>query len=464
MDRERERIAIEIADGGLSAEMTLNLSADELDMKNRDSLIREIIIKLRENGIVHGIKKDLLSGELESGKSFRIAEGTPPINGRDSITTMYQIKEAKPLVHEDGTVDFYDLKLINRVKPGDWLGERADATDGIPGRTVKGEQIKAINGKNYPMLYDKNTVMEMRQNDKTVLYSRISGAVNYTDGIIRVSNHLEIEGDVNFSTGNVKFDGFVTIKGTVADGFSVVATRDIEINSDLGIGNVKEIVSSDGSVYIKGGVASKGQTEIKAFRNIYVKYLENANVESGGTLHIGYYSINSNISAKEIIMDSIKGQIIGGNTRAEVRIAVPIVGSESEKRTFVEVTGFDRELLRLDLDNTFHRISDLKNEQQKLKLVISEFEKMGDMSPFQRKDYNDAVDRMYAMKQEIKDLEERRKSIAEYLKARGEGEISIAKKVYTNVTLVIKKTVVDISPDISAATYYFQDGQIKQLN
>jgi len=45
---------------------------------------------------------------------------------------------------------------------------------------------------------------------------------------------------VDFKTGNINFDGFVTIKGTVADGFSVVAVKDVEILGTIGIGSVKK--------------------------------------------------------------------------------------------------------------------------------------------------------------------------------------------------------------------------------
>jgi len=39
----------------------------------------------------------------------------------------------------------------------------------------------------------------------------------------------------------------VTIKGTVADGFSVVAVKDVEILGTIGIGSVKEVVSKRGA-------------------------------------------------------------------------------------------------------------------------------------------------------------------------------------------------------------------------
>ncbi|MDP4095025.1 MAG: FapA family protein, partial [Bacillota bacterium] len=380
-----------------------------------------------------------------------------------SIVQTYEMHEIKPEVDQDASVDFYDLRLINSVKAGEWLGERMDATDGTPGKTVKGGSVTPVKGKNYPILYDKSNIAEVYENKKTTLYSKINGAVSYVDGKISVSNHLEINGDVNFSTGNINFDGYVTIKGTVSDGFSVVATKDIEINSDLGLGNVKEIVSTKGSVYIRGGIASKKQTIIKAAKSVYTKFVDNTVITAGDSVHIGFYCINSFIEAKELVMDSMKGQIIGGNIRTEIRVSAPIIGSEMERKTIIEVTGFDKEAIKNELEKTFQKIVELKKEQQQLKLALTHLDGKGELNPFQRKEYNDQTERLYSIKDEIKELEEKRKNDSYYLKTHGNGEICIGKKIYPNCTLIIQKNFIEITSPVSSTTYYVQDNQIKQV-
>lgn len=462
--RIKERIIIEIAENGLKALIVFNLSKEELDMKNRENLIRETAAKLKEMNIVSGINRELFSGKIETGKPYIIAQGIPPTNGNDCIIKMYELAESKPEVHEDGKVNFYELKLINRVKSGDWLGERTDATPGVPGKSVKGEVITPVNGRNFPLNYDKNSIMEIYLGGKTVLYSRIDGAVNYKDGKITVSNFIELDGDVNFSTGNINFDGYVKVKGTVADGFSIVATKDIEINSDIGLGNVKGITSTEGSIFIKGGISSKGQVEIKAAKNIYTKFVDNAAIKCGGIVHIGFYCINSTVNASEVVMDSIKGQIIGGHIQAEIKVTAPVIGSEIEKKTIVEVTGFDRDALKNELERIFNRVGDIKNEQQKIKQRLSYLESLEQKDPYQQKEYNDCIEMMFSARNEIKDLEEGRKNITNYLKAHGDGEISITKKVFPNSVLILKKNIIEINTVTLATSYYLQDQQIKQIN
>lgn len=460
----KEKMILELVENDLQAYIIYNLPIEELDLEKRESLIRLTSSKLNEKGIVTGINKALFLEELKSGKSYLIAQGISPINGNDSIIKMYQLEDSKPEIHEDGKVDFYELKLINRVKAGDWLGERLDATDGTPGTSVKGNPIKALNGKTFPLNYDRNTIMEVSENHKTTLYSRVNGAVNFIDSKICVSNHLEIDGDVDFKTGNIKFDGFVTIKGTVIDGFFVQATKDIEINSDLGLGNVKGILSTQGSIFIKGGIASKGGVEISAEKNIFTKFVDNSVLNCNGTVHIGFYCINSIVNAGEVIVEASNGKIIGGSITARIRVVSPTIGSEIEKKTLVEILGFDRTALKDELDSVFHKISELKNEQQKVKISQSQLESLGELNPFQRKDYNEGIERMISIKVETKELEDRRRSIADFLKTRGEGEINVTKKMFPNCTLIIKNNKIEINTLTLPTSYYFQDGQMKQTN
>lgn len=458
----KEKMTIEISPNNSSATVTFNLTDTELDKNNRQNLLKELYSVLEQKGIIVGIKTECLNGELHSGVPYLIAEGTPPVDGNDAVMKTYELQEARPEVREDGRVDYYELKLINRVNVGDWLGERIEATEGVPGKSIKGEPIKPVKGKTILFSYDKNSVQEIYNNGRTILYSRFNGAVSYTNGKLSVSNHLEISGDVGLSTGNIKFDGNITIKGSVSDGFSVEATKDIEINSALGLGSVRSIVSTGGSIYIKGGISPKGKAEIKAAKNVFIKFVDNANIICGGIAHIGYYSLNSNITAKEVVMDASNGQIIGGYTKADIKVSAPIIGSDAERKTIVEVLGFNRQAMLEALEGLLHKISELKNDQQRLKQLLNSAD-TAKMNQYQKKDHNDMNERLYSVRDDIKNLEDERKNIAEYLKAHGEGEIAITKRVHPNSVLVIKGQTNEITSAILATTFYFQDGEVKQL-
>lgn len=457
----KEPIVVSVTNDNLKATITFNLTKQELEMKNRENLAKNIFSVLGKMGITYGVKREVVFSDFENGKSYIIAEGTAPVDGKDCVIKMYKLDEPKPQIKQDGKVNYYELKLINKVKSGDWLGERIDATEGIPGRSVFGKSIPAVKGKNFPLMFDKNTVYEVPQNGIRFLYSKINGAVSYVDGRITVSNYLEIDGDVDFKTGNIKFDGYVTIHGTVTDGFSVEATKDIEINSNLGLGNVKGINSIEGSIYIKGGIASKNPVDIRAKKNVFIKFLDNTSVFCEGIVNVGFYCLNSFIEAKEVFVESIKGSIIGGSVKAEIKIVCPAAGSSLEKRTVLHVVGFDRKKLTEKLAEVNNRIINLRDIQQDLKRSLNNADTKNELTAIQIKEYNNNFQKIVQIKEEIKSAEEEKKDLMHYLRTRGEGEITIIKSIFANCILIIKNKQIDIKASTMGATYFYSDGALK---
>ncbi len=460
----KQRVSIEISSDELKAYVTLAVMEEEFTGDKKVVLIREILKKLGESGVVFGVKQDTLLNQLCNGKQILIAEGTQPENGRDAIIKMYELNEAKPEVKEDGNVDHYELNLINRVKADDWLGEKLDPTPGFPGKSVKGNPIAPMPGKNYPMLYDKNTVKETYESGRTVLTAIRDGAVFYEGDRIGVSNHLEITQNVDFKTGNIDFDGFLTVKGSIEDNFSVVADKDVEVLGDYGVGSVREIISREGSVFIKGGIAGKNKAVIRSKKDIYTKYVSDATIICDGSVHIGFYCLNSNITAKEVILDSTKGQIIGGSIQADIKVVSSIIGSASEKRTVVSVKGFDRNSLKDRLEKITVRIEDFKSDIARIKQEISIYSSAtAQLTREQMIIYENIKNRFFDLKNDLKLFEDERKCLINYLRTHGEGEICILKKAYPNTLVEIKKVYKEISKVTLSTSFYIQDGELKEL-
>ena len=458
-----EKISIELSEDGLTAYVTLNLEEEEYRKYNRSDLFSDVIRKLRDNGIIYGIKNDVILHQLENKKKTPAAEGTPPVDGRDAEIRMYALKEVKPEASEDGNVNHYELNLINKVSAGDWLGEKTHPTEGIPGKTVRGNVIRPARGKDRPLVYDRKSVKEVNEGDKNVLYALINGAVHYEGDRLEVSDHLEMLGDIDFRTGNINFDGCLTIKGTVADSFSASAQKDIEILGDIGVGSVREITSRDGSIYIRGGIAGMNKAVIRSRRNIYTKFVSNATIECGGSVHIGFYCLNSNIKAKEVILDSPGGQIIGGNVEAEIRVVASMIGSAGERRTYIVVKGFSRNNLRLALENIISETGKLRREMEQAKHDFSAYAGSAALSREQMKAYEEVRDKYFKIGSRIKELGEERKAMAGYLRSHGEGEVSVLKKGFPNTRLEIKGIVKEISEPVLRTVFFVQDGEMKVI-
>jgi len=459
----RERVSISISSDELKAYVTLSVLESEIVGEKSSELIKEIVGKLSKLGITYGLKKDVIFNQLRNNEKVLVAEGTLPENGEDSLIKMFELKEPKPETKEDGNVNHYELNLISAVKEGDWLGERAQPSEGKLGKSVKGNEILPVAGKSQPILYDKNSVREVNENGLTVLYARRNGAVNYHGDKIGVSNLLEIPNNVDFKTGNVDFNGYLSVKGSIEDNFSVIANKDIEVLGEYGVGSVREIVSREGSIYIKGGIAGKSKAIIRSKKDVYTKFISDASIICDGSVHIGFYCLNSKIIAKEVILDSPKGQIIGGQINAEIKVVASIIGSASEKKTNISVKGFDRKVLRQRLENTMGSIDIIRRKLAICKNEIAMYTNISKMSIERQAIYEELKNRFSSFRSELKALDDEKKILINYLRTHGEGEVVILKKVYPGTLIEIKKIVKDITSTVQCTSFYVQDGEMKEI-
>lgn len=459
----KSRITVSTTDNDMKAYITLHISEAELKESNQSELVREILLKLRKSGVIYGIKTDAIFNKLTVGEPILIAEGIPPVNGTDSIIRMFELKEPRPEIRDDGKADFYELNLINKVNEGAWLGDRTEPTEGVSGKNVKGEIVKPIPGKRFPLFYDPETVREVFQDNVTTLYSRINGAVNFKGDKISVSNYLEITQDVGFNTGNIDFDGYLTVKGAIADNFSVAAKNDVEILGEFGVGSVKEIISRKGNVCIKGGIAGKNKAVVRSTKDIFTKFISDATIECDGSVHIGYYCMNSNIKAKQVIIESNKGKIIGGVIEAEQKVEAAYIGNVGEKRTQIIVHGFNRSEVKAELEKLQLNLEQAKANLAKAKQYFAIFSQ--DLAPDSNTftESEAARERYFEARDRVKHLELEIKALMKCFRVRGEGEVNITKRVYPNTMIEIKGLVEEIREEAIGNCFVYLDNDIRKL-
>lgn len=448
----RPRIEIFISKDEMEASIKLNISAREM-VENKIGISTEIISALESYDIREGLV-DLFSKPLTVQKKILVARGTMPINGEDAKVSYFHITDKKPKVKVDGSVNHYELNLIDNIKKGDWLGEKIMPTDGIPGKTVSGKLILPIKGKDEKLKYDNKTVGEFNEDGKIVLRALVDGAVKFDKTSIRVDSHLIIPGDVDYGTGNIVFGGSVTIQGIVKDSFSVIANDDIAILGEMGIGAVDKIVSKEGSIYIKGGVYGKATASIEAAKNVYVKYCNECSIFAGEDINIGYYSLDCNLSAKSISLDPVRGKLMGGNANARVQVIAGIIGNKSDKKTKINVQGFDRNQIKKEFEDILLSYKDKLEKAATMKQQIESYENI--MSGAEYMDmtaYNEFVDKYDKAIEEIKDLDERRIKLQKILLIDGEGAIEIVKEAYPETYIEIKNLTKKIDSIVKGIFY-----------
>ncbi len=434
----KPEIELEVSTDEMLVYVRVNLPASTCTEK-RQEISTKIITLLEENAITDGIIPNALEADFEPGKKIMVARGQSPRPGKDAKYKYFELNENKPELNNTGKADHYELHLINNVKENDWLGEKTPVQPGTSGYTVLGRILPPKAGRDYTLKYDLGAVSLDIEDEIEVLRAKHDGAVRFKDGKITVDNHLHIGGDVDYNTGNIRFDGFVTIEGTVKDKFVVEATKDIEIKGDTGIGAVGRIESLQGSIYIRGGINGKNEAMVIAKENIFAKFSNECILLAGGSIHIGLYAIDSTLKADEIHLDPKKGRIIGGEIHATHKISTSSIGNIQERKTKINVEGFERGQIKAQLDATKIQFQEIISKANKLRRQLEIFETNMDVIDQKAKttykgmmvNYENIIDDINRLNSQVVKLEN-------MLKTRGDGEVKILNSVFPRTILEIK--------------------------
>lgn len=456
----KPKVELFITPDNLESRIYLNLTKEEFEA-NKAEIADEILQLLEGKKITYGILYDVINKHLEVQKNITVATAKLPKHGIDANIVYLELPEMKPTVRADGSVDFYEMNLFRYVKKGDWLGEKVLSSPGEPGMNIKGEILPSKSGRDKNLRIDGNSVEVIKEGNKTVLRAKFDGAVQIKEGKIGVVDHLIVYTNVSYVTGNIDFKGYVTIHGIVEDGFSVMADKDISILGDMGIGAVEKIVSRKGNIYIKGGASGKGKAIIEAGQNVFVKYSNACKIKAGDVINIGFYALNSHLEANSILVEAKNGKTIGGSIHAKAKVSLRTVGNIYEKKTDIQVQGFDRRAVKQELDDLLMEYKKLLEDAERIERELEIYEttlttskEIKSTSEYiqYHNAHEDILNKIYA-------LEEQRKNLKNVLSSKGEGEVSIYEKAYPQTFLEIKNIQKRIKK-VTSGTFYALDNQL----
>jgi uncharacterized protein (DUF342 family) len=458
--RLKAKIDLHVTPDNLEAKIYINLAIDEFEAE-REGVINEVLKLLEDKKITYGILYDVINKDLVAQKDIVIARGKLPTHGWDASVKYLELPEMKPTIREDGSTDYYEMNLFRYVKKGDWLGEKVLPGPGEPGMNIKGEVLPTKSGKDRSLRIDTKSVESVTEGDRVLMKAKFDGALQIKEGKIGVVDHLILHTDVGYETGNINFQGYVTIHGTVEDGFSVVADKDISILGDMGVGAVEKIVSKKGNIYIKGGVSGKGKALVEAGQSVFIKYANACTIKAQESISIGYYALDSYLEADSILVEAKNGRMIGGSIQAISKVSLRTVGNVYEKKTSIQVQGFDRKAIKKELDDLLVAYKNLLEEAERtdreLKIYEMTLSNSGEIKTTKEyigyhKAHEDVIDQIYA-------LEEQRKNLTRVLSSKGEGEVSIYEKAYPQTFLEIKNIQKRIK-EITSGTFYALDNKM----
>ena len=439
-----ESIELTISNDFMQASLTIRETLHHIKkhMIDIQSSIKKL---LQEHHIIHGIQPfDLLS--IPVGKAFIIAQGLEPQEGEPAQVRYLEPAEKKPVIREDGKADYFDMNFILEIHEGSWLGEKIPSKEGENGFNILGEIVSGKKGKDLPLKYDPKSAYEVEEDGKIVLRSRLSGVIGEVNGMLSVKKHLVIAGDLGLETGNITFDGSIQIKGTVMAGYSVVATGDISIESLEGVNAAKLIKSTEGDVFIKGGIFGKGETMVEACKNIYIKHVNDCTLEAKGNVIIGFYAISSNISAHEVILDERRGKIIGGKTLAIQSILAAYSGNDLERKTELIVQSVDRLLLIDQMKWNAEKSVKQNLEITKLSAQVDQLEQLkNNMNTHQIAVYQQTKQKLHNMESEAKEINDELQKLKKLIQETKNSFIQITKEANAGTVIQIGNKISTLS-------------------
>lgn len=319
---------------------------------------------LRQKGVVYGIDEsalEYLAGSTKYGEEIVVAQGKKPEKGIDGFYEYFvnlEDKKAKPVVAEDGTVDYLNSLEIAMVEEGQAIAKYHPPTPGEPGVNVYGEEVKAQQGKALPSLKGKG--FESTEDGKDY-FAKVSGRIFLDNGRICVDPIYVVTGDLGIGHGNIKFNGDVEIRGDMHSGLQIDAEGSIFITGH--VGNCK--LNAKENVTIGDGIQGKYGCEINAGGDVAANFVEHCTIKAGGNIYANSL-LNSTVYAREsVIVTSKNGMIVGGNVRGIQAVHVKNLGNEAGVRTRVSFG----ETLDLVTEMT-----ELKKRQKKVEFDISVFE------------------------------------------------------------------------------------------
>ena len=297
--------------------------------------LQELMDELQKNGVIYGIKQDVLKKLADNPvyeQSILIAEGIPPVPGEDGkVSFLIDInKEKKPIIMEDGTVNYRDLDYIVSVQKDQKICEVIPHTPGVNGINVQGTTIKAVSGKPAKIIKGLNVYTS---EDGLSYFSAIDGHVKYENNKLSVLATYEVPSDVDNSTGNINFIGSVFIRGNVLSGFTVEAGGDVEVFGVVEAATIK----AGGNIILRRGMTGNNKGVLKAGGNIVAKYIENSIVEAVNDLKAEVIMHSDVKCGNRLELGGRKGLLVGGITRVGREIDAKVIGSYLATNTVIEV-------------------------------------------------------------------------------------------------------------------------------
>lgn len=424
-------------------------------------ITEEIIYKfLSENNIKFGIKdneiRSIVNNKLYD-MEMKIAEGIWSIPGIDAkFEYHFDVNNDTKLIENDGgKIDFRELSLIKNVKVGQVLVTMTPPADGVLGRNVFNEEVKAKEGKKLMLPKGKNVVISK---DGLQLISSIDGEVKIIDNKVHVFSIYMVPANVDNSTGNIRFIGKVVVQGNVLTGFSIEAEGDVEV---FGVVEGAKIISK-GNIILHRGIQGMNKGELYCDGDLVAKFIENSIIEAKGNVHSDAIMHSNVICGKKLEAAGRKGLLVGGQFKVADEIRAKVIGSPMATITELEV-GVNPDLRKnyeiLKLENK----SILENIEKVTKAtdLLTKISQKSELPPEKRELLTKSIQAKMQLMEKLEVVNKKIKEVEGYLEDVSKGKIKVYDVIYPGARITIGSSMYYVKDPLKYLTIYRANADIK---
>jgi len=411
-------------------------------------------------GLDSKVIEELMLGNKEYNKPYRVAVGKKPVNGKDGeIQYLFNVMEKtlSPKINEDGSVDYKNLNLVEMASKGDVLLRAIPPTAGENGIDVFGADIPASSGRAVMKLpRGKNTVVSA---DGSELIADVTGQILMIKDSVSMSEVLEIKGDVDNSTGNIDFNGSVVVGGSIIQGFRVTAIGNIEVKGSIGGAEVECV----GNLVADKGIVGMHKANIKVGGSLYARMIQDANVDVAGDIASDGIMHCDVKCGGRIELKGKKGILVGGSVTSKKEVEASVFGSPLGTQTMVNV-GLDGSVYERykDLMNDIARIKKQYEDVSKFLLSIGKPENINNLPDFKKKSY---IKSLYDAKNLQSELQVKQNEALELKTELDEfkytGRMVSRSVVYPGVNVQIGNAVMSVRDELGKCYFLNGDGRVK---
>lgn len=339
----RERFVLDIAPDHMSASIMV------FKDNERDYTEEDIIGYLNEQSIVYGIDMEVVD-DIVKGKCYYedvvVAKGVEPIDGIDGYYdyTFNTKPETKPIILEDGSVDYNTLGKIELVYKDQLLATYIPSRPGKDGMDIFGNVIKAYVPIDLKLLKLNNVDYEPENEE---YYSVVEGKATIEGGTIRVTPTYIVDGNLEAATGDLDFRGDVIVKGNVFSNVMIKTTGNITIDGHVEIATL----IAGKNILLKNGMQGSGAGKVRCGGTLMAKFLEQTVVEAGGDVNANAI-LNCDIDCRgSVVVSGTRGTILGGSVTAVEKIEAHSLGNRVGLKTNIIIglkNEFKVEMLAVD--------------------------------------------------------------------------------------------------------------------